>query len=338
MKKLPKKSSKYLISVAPMMKWTDKHCRYFHRQISRNSLLYTEMIPVNAIIYGGNFKFLDYNKEEHPVAIQLGGSDPNLLGKASKICSKAGFDEINLNVGCPSNKVKSGNFGACLMKDPKLVGKCLSEMKKNTDREISVKCRIGVDEMDSYDFLYNFVHECYNNGVKKIIVHARKALLNGLSPKQNREIPKLNYNRVKKLKKEIGDSIQIIVNGGITQINAAKELLDWADGIMIGRSAYKSPYILASLEKHLLEKAIISRINISEEMEEYSRLMIKKFDYNLHSITRHMLGLYFGLPGAKIYRQFLSENVLKYPKETKIIIDAANIAEQMVENKNLLAA
>ena len=338
MKKFQNKSSQCLISVAPMMRWTDKNCRYFHRQISKHAFLYTEMIPVNAIIYGDNYKYLDHNSEEHPVAIQFGGSDPYLLGKAAKMASKAGFDEINLNVGCPSNKVKSGNFGACLMKDPKLVGRCLSTMNKNTDRQISVKCRIGVDEMDSYDFLYNFVNECYDNGVKKIIIHARKALLKGLSPKQNREIPSLNYNRVKKLKKEIGDSVKIIVNGGITNLNTSRELLDWADGVMIGRSVYKSPYLLASLEKHLLKNETISRITISKKMEEYARIMIKKFDYNLHSITRHMLGLYFGLPGAKIYRQYLTENVIKYPKETKIIIEAANIAEQMVENKNLLAA
>ena len=324
-----------VISVAPMMKWTDRHCRFFHRQLSKSTLLYTEMISSNAVIMGNRKKLLEYSNEEQPLAIQLGGSDPKQLSEAAKICTQYGYKKINLNVGCPSPKVKKGRFGACLMAEPSLVAKCLSEMRSTSGINVTVKCRIGIDDMDEVTGLDNFIEEILNNGTSSFIIHARKALLNGLSPKENREIPPLNYQRVRDLKIKFGESIHVTVNGGIKSYDDAKKLLQWSDGIMIGREAYKAPFILTSLENLIhnnLKNNNLSRLRVSELMSDYASVMIKKYNIRIHSITRHMLGLYSGLKGARSYRRELSEMSNKYNSDPNIIVEAAVMAESLCKD------
>ena len=332
--------AKKTVSVAPMMKWTDRHCRFFHRSISKTFVLYTEMISCNAVIWGDREKLLNFNKEEHPLVVQLGGSDPKLLAKASKICENLGYNEINLNIGCPSPRVTKGRFGACLMTEPKLVGECVYSMKEKINIPVSVKCRIGVDDMDEQKGLDQFVDEIKNSGVNHFIIHARKAILKGLNPKQNREIPPLNYQRVKDLKKRLGSDVFITLNGGIKSFNDARNILKWADGIMIGREAYRNPYLLNSIDSliNYRNKSSITREDICEIMSDYATIMIKKFDVRLHSITRHMLGLYFGLPGARLYRKMLSEILTKYDNDPKLIIEAAALAEGICKEKGIMAA
>ena len=326
------------VSIAPMMKWTDRHCRFFHRLFSKKVLLYTEMISANAVLMGDTSKLLSFNIEEHPLAVQLGGSDPKLLASATEVCSKLGYNEINLNLGCPSSRVKKGSFGACLMLDPKLVAKCLSAMKESTDLPISIKCRIGVDDMDEETDLNNFIDEILSTGISKIIIHARKAYLNGLNPKENRNIPPLNYERIKKLKRRLSNKVHITVNGGISNLEVINDLLSWSDSVMIGRFAYKCPYFISQLGNLNNGIKIPSRMDISEKMYEYASFMVKTHNVRLHSITRHMLGLYYGLPGARIYRKMISESSIQYPFNSRIIIDAANLAEKVNSQKDTVAA
>ena len=329
------------ISIAPMMKWTDTHCRFFHRLFSKNILLYTEMIPANAVVLGNYSKYLKFNNEEHPVSIQLGGSDPEMLSKASIISEKFGYDEVNLNVGCPSPKVKKGRFGACLMADPKLVKQCLYEMINEISIPVSVKCRIGIDDMDENRGLDEFIDTILEAKISKIIVHARKAYLQGLNPKQNRDVPPLNYQRVKLLKNRLKDKVKIIVNGGIDTIEKAREILSWADGIMVGREAYKSPLFINSLDNIFLKtKSDRSnlRIKIASQLVEYI-IKCKKNDKNfrMHHVTRHMLGLYHGIPGGKIFRQRLSEISLT-DKNPNRIFDLVVESERYLKTKKLMVA
>ena len=326
------------VSIAPMMKWTDRHCRFFHRLFSKKALLYTEMISANAVINGNNKKLLEFNKEEHPIAVQLGGSDPKLLASASKICSSFGYDEINLNLGCPSQRVKKGSFGACLMLEPKLVAKCLKAMKETTDIPISIKCRIGVDDMDEDKDLDRFIDDILSAGISKIIIHARKAYLNGLNPKENRNIPPLNYERVKKLKQRLGGKPQITVNGGITNATEANKILSWSDSVMVGRYAYKSPYFISELDRSNNDENVPSRIDISEKMYNYATYMINNQNVRLHSITRHMLGLYYGLPCSSKYKKMISENSIKHPFSSSVILDSIGFAEKILDQNDNVAA
>ena len=298
-------------SVAPMMDWTDRHCRYFHRKFTKRALLYTEMIAAAALVQGKAYHLLDYSEEEHPVALQLGGSDPIQLAEAASIGQSRGYDEINLNVGCPSDRVQSGSFGAILMKQPKLVASCCEAMKKSTAVDITVKCRIGVDDQDPEQILPEFLNYIYNSGVNRVIIHARKAILNGLSPKENRDIPPLDHDLVFRMKEKF-PNLHISLNGGLMSLSAANDLLAMGiDGVMIGRSAYQQPtQVLSEVDRQIFEEEPIrSPFQVAEKMRSY----LKKHCDNggkPHQVTRHMIGLFHGLPGAKIWRQYLSKTLL----------------------------
>ncbi|RDH83013.1 MAG: tRNA dihydrouridine(20/20a) synthase DusA [endosymbiont of Galathealinum brachiosum] len=298
-------------SVAPMLDWTDRHERFFLRLISQHTLLYTEMITTGALIHGDRSRHLDFNYEEHPVAIQLGGSDPVDLAECAKMSEDHGYDEINLNVGCPSNRVQSGMFGACLMAKPKLVAECVAAMQDVVDIPVTVKHRIGIDENETVEELFEFVEVVAKSGCKSFIVHARKAWLNGLSPKQNRDIPPLRYDVVHLLKQTMPE-LEIIINGGICDLDTAENQLKYIDGIMMGREVYHNPYILAEVDQRFYqsETPVLSRQQIMELMFPYVEKELAK-GLRLHTMTRHILGLYNGLPGAKKWRRFLSENATK---------------------------
>ena len=291
--------------IAPMMDRTDRHCRYFHRLITKRSLLYTEMLHANAILNGDVNKLLEYKTDEHPLAIQLGGSDPELLAEASVISEEFGFKEINLNIGCPSSKVQKGKFGAILMKEPEIVSKCVYAMKKSVDIPITVKCRIGVDDMDEDTYLDKFIREVSFSGCETFIIHARKAWLNGLSPKDNREIPPLNYQRVYKLKDTFPE-LNIVINGGIKTIKDSMQHLEFVDGVMLGREAYDNPLILAEVDQVLFEE----KNNPLSRSEILSKLMpYLQSEYNngtkISHITKHLMGMFKGIQGAKEIRKFL---------------------------------
>ncbi len=292
-----------IFSVAPMMRWTDKHCRFFHRILTKKGILFTEMISLDAIIHGPENKLLHTNVEDKLTVVQVGGNDPKKMVKAAKKIQTCGYSEINLNVGCPSNKVKSGNFGACLMVQPKIVSDCAKAILNETSLNVSIKCRIGIDNMPDEE-LDKFIYETSKAGVKKFIIHARQALLSGLSPRQNREIPPLKYLRVKKLKHD-NKNLQVILNGGIDNIQKGLNLIKkfGLDGFMIGREAYKNPYILGEVDKKIFKSDIkenISRRYIAFEVANY----IDKFlnSENEFLIIRHILGLYNNMPGSRKWR------------------------------------
>ena len=296
------------VSVAPMMDCTDKHERYFLRLISKNVLLYTEMIVSEAIDRGDQEKLLSFNLEEKPVALQLGGSSPKLLSNAAKIGEEFGYDEINLNLGCPSKKVVKNKFGACLIKEPKLVAECLSEMQSKTKLPVTVKTRIGYDEVEDYEHLYNFIDLLKSTGVKTFIIHARKAVLGKFTPKQNLNIPPLKYEMVYKLKKDFKE-LDIIINGGITSVEQIKNHLKKIDGVMIGRSIYHSPYLLADVEKEIFNNEdILSRQEIIEKLVKYLKIEIKK-GTRVNQIMRHTLGLFHGQTGSSFWKKYLSKNM-----------------------------
>jgi len=299
------------LSVAPMLDWTDRHCRYFHRLISQQTLLYTEMVTTGAILHGKG-DFLEYSEQEHPLALQLGGSNPVDLAACAKLAAERGYDEVNLNVGCPSDRVQNGRFGACLMAEPELVADCVSAMKEVTDIPITVKTRIGIDEQDSYEFLTKFISTVSEKGgCEQFTIHARKAWLSGLSPKENREIPPLDYDRAYQIKKDFSDLV-IAVNGGITTLEQTKEHLHHLDGVMIGREAYHSPFILAEVDQQIfgLDTPIKKRSQVVEEMYPYIERELSK-GASLGHISRHMLGLFQSMPGARQWRRYISENAHK---------------------------
>ncbi|PQJ83466.1 tRNA dihydrouridine(20/20a) synthase DusA [Aliivibrio sifiae] len=310
----PENTNKYPLqrfSVAPMLDWTDRHCRYFHRQLSEHALLYTEMVTTGAIIHGKG-DFLAYNEEEHPVALQLGGSNVKDLAHCAKLAADRGYDEINLNVGCPSDRVQNGRFGACLMSEPELVAECIAEMKAVVDIPVTVKTRIGIDDQDSYEFLTRFVSVVHEQGgCDQFTIHARKAWLSGLSPKENREIPPLDYPRAYQIKKDFPQLV-VAVNGGIKTLEEAKEHLAHLDGVMIGREAYQSPYLLAEVDQQLFgsDKPIKKRREIVESMYPYIERQLEN-GAHLGHITRHMLGLFQSMPGARQWRRYISENAHK---------------------------
>lgn len=298
-------------SVAPMMEWTDRHYRYFARLMTKHSVLYSEMVTTGAIIYGDEARHLAYNEEEHPVALQLGGSSPDDLARCTKIAAQRGYDEVNLNVGCPSDRVQNNMIGACLMGHAQLVRDCLASMQEQVDIPVTVKHRIGIDDMDSEQFLHDFIGTVAQSGCKTFIVHARKAILEGLSPKENREIPPLNYERVYHLKQAFPE-LEIIINGGIkTEAEISKHLAH-VDGVMVGREAYQNPWLLAAVDQLAYGDAdtSISRHQVIEAMYPYIDAQLSK-GQKLSYITRHILGLFHAQPGGKQFRRHLSENAHK---------------------------
>ncbi|MFP6777287.1 MAG: tRNA dihydrouridine(20/20a) synthase DusA [Alphaproteobacteria bacterium] len=299
------------LSVAPMMECTDRHGRYFLRQCSRRVLLYSEMITAAAVRHGKREFLLAFDVAEHPVALQLGGGDPAELAEAAKLGQAAGYGEINLNVGCPSDRVKSGRFGACLMAEPELVARCVEAMADAVELPVTVKCRIGINGRDSFEHLRRFAGLLVGAGMASLAVHARIAILEGLSPKQNREIPPLNYDRVYRLKDEL-PALEIVLNGGVRSLADAAQHLQHVDGVMIGRAAFEDPYILAEADRRIFADsgAIPSRHDIARAMQPYAERAITN-GARLNHITRHMLGLFHARPGARIWRRYLSENVPK---------------------------
>jgi len=296
------------VSVAPMMDCTDRHERYFLRLISKNTLLYTEMIVDEAINRGDKKKLLEFNINEKPVALQIGGSSPKLLAEASKIGEDFGYDEINLNLGCPSKKVEKNKFGACLMKEPNLVADCLSKMQASTKLPVTIKTRIGYDNIEDYENFYNFISILKSTGIKTFIIHARKAMLGKFTPKQNLNIPPLKYDYVYNLKKDFPNE-EIIINGGITSIEEINDHLKKTDGVMIGRAAYHTPYLLADIEKEIFKNETIpSRQEVIENLIPYVKEELKK-GTRLNQIMRHTLGLFHGQSGASYWKRYLSENM-----------------------------
>jgi tRNA-dihydrouridine synthase A len=299
---------KKTISVAPMMDCTDKHERYFLSLISKNLHLYSEMIVSNAIIRGDRDKILSFKKVKNPTILQLGGSNPSELAEACKISEQYGYDEINLNLGCPSKKVQKNKFGACLMKEPKLVAECVNKMVNATKLPVSIKTRIGYDDIEDFEFLKDFIITIKQAGVKKFIIHARRAILTKLSPKQNLSIPPLKYDFVYKLKEEFKKD-EVIINGGISEISKIKEHLKKVDGVMIGRAIYHSPYFLADIEKEIYQnKNVPSRNDVMEKLIPYIQEETKK-GVQLNHIMRHTVGLFHGQTGSKQWKQYLSKNM-----------------------------
>ena len=306
------------VSVAPMMDCTDRHERFFLRLISKNTLLYTEMVVSEAINRGDKKKLLEFNINEKPVALQIGGSSPKLLAEASKIGEDFGYDEINLNLGCPSKKVEKNKFGACLMKEPNLVADCLSKMQSATKLPVTIKTRIGYDNVEDYENFYNFISILRDTGVKTFIIHSRKAILGKFTPKQNLNIPPLKYDYVYNLKKDFPNE-EIIINGGITSTEEIKSHLTKTDGVMIGRAAYHTPYLLAEIEKEIFNNDDIpSRQEVIENLIPYIREEIKK-GTRLNQIMRHTLGLFHGQAGAIYWKRYLSENMCVRDADVKKI-------------------
>ena len=318
------------VSVAPMMDCTDRHERYFLRLISKNVLLYTEMIVSEAIDRGDKKKLLSFNLEEKPVALQIGGSSPTLLGNAAKLGEDFGYDEINLNLGCPSKKVQKNKFGACLMKEPDLVAECLVEMQNKTNLPVTIKTRIGYDDIDDYENLYNFINKLKNTGVSTFIIHARKAVLGKFTPKQNLNIPPLKYDIVYNLKNDFKND-NIVINGGITSTDQIKEHLTKVDGVMIGRAVYHSPYFLAEIERNIFNNDNIpTRQEVIENLIPYIKNETEK-GTQLNQIMRHTLGLFHGQTGSSFWKRYLSENLCVRDADIKKIdhiMDKVKLAPQ----------
>ena len=320
------------LSIAPMMDHTDRHCRYFLRIISKHTLLYSEMITSKAILHGDRKHLLGYSDREHPLALQIGGSEPEELAECTKIAEDFGYDEVNLNVGCPSDRVQSGKFGACLMAEPGLVAECIHRMQKNVNIAVTVKTRLGIDERDSYDELVSFINKVSESGCNTFIMHARKAWLNGLSPKENREIPPLEYEKVYQLKQDF-PHLEIVINGGFTNRKDILEQLTHVDGVMIGRAAYHDPYFLAEMDNIIFNDPAKqkSRPEILDEYIEYIRQQLTT-GVTLNSMTRHILGLYQGQPGARVFRRHLSENAHKPGADAKILKEAIEMVTVIERN------
>jgi tRNA-dihydrouridine synthase A len=309
-------------SIAPMMDWSDHNCRFFWRLLTRQALLYTEMVTTGALIHGDRERFLHYNVEEHPVALQLGGSNPEELARCARWAQEWGYDEVNLNCGCPSDRVQSGMFGACLMAKPALVADCVKAMVDSCDIPVTVKHRIGIDAMESYEELLAFVEPVAAAGCSVFIVHARKAWLQGLSPKQNRDVPPLNYDWVYRLKVDF-PHLTIVINGGIQTIAECKLHLQHVDGVMLGREAYQNPWMLAQVDEELfgMDKPAQSRDDIIAALLQYTQLQLAR-GTSLNHITRHILGLYQGVPGARKFRRHLSENAYKKTAGIEVLAQA----------------
>ncbi|OCG61415.1 tRNA dihydrouridine(20/20a) synthase DusA [Gilliamella apicola] len=303
-----------------MLDWTDKHCRYFHRILTKKTLLYTEMVTTGAILFGKG-DYLAFNNEENPVSLQLGGSDPNALAQCAKLAQERGYDEINLNVGCPSDRVQNGMFGACLMGNPNLVADCIAQMQDQVDIPVTVKTRIGIDDCDSYIFLCQFIEKVMPY-TKTFIVHARKAWLSGLSPKENREVPPLDYDRVYKLKQDY-PNLTIVINGGIKTIDEIKCHLQHVDGVMVGREAYQNPMLLTEIDTQIFgtNTSIIDPLSAIQALYPYIEQQLMQ-GAQLNHIMRHTLGIFNGRKGAKQWRRYLSENAHKKGAGVEVVEQA----------------
>jgi len=312
----------YRFSVAPMMDWTDRHCRVFHRLMSRRARLYTEMLTTGAIIHGDRARLLGFDVSEHPVALQLGGSDPRDLATAAQIGEDFGYDEINLNVGCPSDRVKDGRFGACLMAEPALVAEGVAAMKRAVRIPVTVKCRIGIDDQDPEVALDTLARGVIAAGADGLVVHARKAWLNGLSPKENRDIPPLDYDRVYRLKAAL-PHVPIIINGGITSLAEAKRHLAHVDGVMLGRAAYQEPWRLLTVDSELFGETPphATMKDVFAAMLPYIERQLAE-GTRLHSITRHFVGAFHGVPGARAFRRYLAENGVRPGADIDVLREA----------------
>jgi tRNA-dihydrouridine synthase A len=313
-----------------MMDWTDRHCRVFHRLMTRRARLYTEMLTSGAILHGDRFRLLGFDPCEHPVALQLGGSDPRELASCAKIGEDFGYDEINLNVGCPSDRVKDGRFGACLMAEPQLVAACVDAMKRAVDIPVTVKCRIGIDDQDPEIALDALARSVVAAGADALIVHARKAWLNGLSPKENRDIPPLDYDIVYRLKASMPD-VPIIINGGIGSLGEARQHLRFVDGVMLGRAAYQEPWRLLSADPELFGEAAPYAVmkDVFAAMTPYIEDQLAQ-GVRLHSIVRHFLGAFFGVPGARAFRRHLAEKGVKPGAGVNVLRDAIALVEDRI--------
>jgi tRNA-dihydrouridine synthase A len=322
------KSYDFIFSVAPMMDWTDRHCRVFHRIMTRHARLYTEMLTTGAIIHGDRKRLLGFDLSEHPVALQLGGSDPQDLATAAKIGEAFGYDEINLNVGCPSDRVKDGRFGACLMAEPALVAEGVDAMKRAVRIPVTVKCRIGIDDQDPEAALDALARGAVAAGADALIVHARKAWLNGLSPKENRDIPPLDYDRVYRLKASLPE-VPIIINGGIASLAEARQHLAHVDGVMLGRAAYQEPWRLLAADPDLFGVAApyATMKDVFEAIMPYIEDQLAQ-GTRLHSIARHFVGAFHGVPGARAFRRHLAENGVKPGAGANVLRDAIALVEE----------
>lgn len=311
--------------VAPMLDWTDRHERYFLRLISRRAFLYTEMVTTGALIHGDAARHLAFHAMEHPIALQLGGSKPDEIARCSEMAQGKGFDEVNLNIGCPSDRVQSGRFGACLMAQPDVVADCVRAAQAVVDLPVTVKCRIGIDEHDSDDFLFRFVEPIAAAGCKTFVVHARIAILQGLSPKENRDIPPLQYDRVLRMKRRYPE-LEIIINGGIKTLEAASTLLQELDGVMLGREVYQNPWILSKVDEMLFGDAPsgADRFDIMQRFLPYVREELHR-GTALQHMTRHILGLFHGMPGGKAFRRHLSENAFRKEAGVAVLEDAVSL-------------
>jgi tRNA-dihydrouridine synthase A len=325
-----------LFAVAPMMDWTDRHCRVFHRKLTRRALLYTEMVTAQAIRHGDRERLLGFDDVEQPVALQLGGSDPVLLAEAARIGEDFGYCEINLNVGCPSDRVQEGRFGACLMAEPQLVADCIAAMQAAVKIPVTIKCRIGIDEQDEVEALDRFVETVSATGCDTFIVHARKAWLKGLSPKENREIPPLNYARVHDLKAKF-PNLKIILNGGLTSLEHSKDEQKTLDGVMLGRAAYHTPWLLADVDRMFFGEPnpFDNRIEAALAMFPYIEQQLAQGQW-LSKITRHMLGLFHGQPGGRLWRQIISEQSHLPDAGTEVLSRALEAVKH--QSKRLIAA
>ena len=314
-----------------MMDWSDRHCRYFWRLLSKQALLYTEMVTTGALIHGDRERFLRYNPEEHPLALQLGGSNSADLAQCSVWAEQWGYDEVNLNCGCPSDRVQSGLFGACLMAQPQLVADCIKAMQDACSIPVTIKHRIGIDDMESWDEMANFVDTVAATGCKTFIVHARKAWLQGLSPKQNREVPPLEYEWVYRLKRERPE-LEIIINGGINSLPDAQRHLSQVDGVMLGREAYQNPYLLAEVDQQLLGHTtpVASREQILLQLMPYVAQQLAQ-GAALNHISRHLLGLFQGVPGARKFRRHISENAWRDGAGIEVLETALGLVQQETE-------
>ena len=317
------------------MDWTDTHCRYFMRLLSPSAVLYTEMVTAAAIVHGDADRFLRFNDEEHPVALQLGGNRPDWMAEATAKAAGYRYDEININVGCPSDRVQSGQFGACLMASPDTVAECVVAMRRETEIPVTVKSRIGIDDHDSYTFLKSFIEPVAAAGCRRFIIHARIAVLEGLSPKENRTIPPLDYERVFRLKDDYPE-LEIIINGGLASVEAVDTVLRHVDGAMIGRQAYHQPYFLAELEQQFnADGSIPGREDVVEQMVPYVDRQIER-GISLNSITRHMLGLFAGRPGARAWRRYISEHAHRDGAGSEVLINALNAMPVAAQTDTML--
>ena len=308
--------------VAPMMEWSDRHCRYLWRLISQHAVLYTEMVTTGALIHGDSERFLRFNEEEHPVALQLGGSDPADLARCSKLAEQWGYDEVNLNCGCPSDRVQNGMIGAILMAHPQRVADCIKAMQDAVNIEVTVKHRIGIDDMEDYAGMASFVETIANTGCKTFIVHARKAWLQGLSPKENREVPPLKYDMVRQLKREFPE-LTIVLNGGLVTLDQCEAEMQGLDGVMVGREAYSNPYLLAEVDQRFYgdKHPIPSRLEVAQAFTGYCRDQMQQGQL-LKYMSKHLLGLFQGLPGARKFRRHISENAHKPDASIAVLEDA----------------